>query len=154
MDINKVIDTFPEPFKTVVKQGYEINFDYRLHEGKSDQEWLKRNNHEPKFCSDCSFFVYDFPGLSATSYGDWGVISDNKGKYGKEERIDGYSKSFHAFCQMYEEGIVKLWRITLWIGDFWYTYDDELKIWQVNKNDGTHKWCKCENPLIEHGKSN
>ena len=148
-NIEKIIESFPEPFKTVIKRGYEINFDYHLHEGKNDHKWLEDHGYEMKMCQDCSFFVFGLPNLSATSYGDWGSIHDDMGEYSKEERINGYNKSFNIFCQMYEEGIVKLWRIWLWIGNFWYTYDHEHKIWQVNKNDGTHKWYNCENPFID-----
>ena len=145
-NIEHIIDTFPEPFKTVVKKRYDIIFDYHSHNGKNDHDWLNEHGYSMKMCQDCTIAVEGLPNLSASSYGDWGSIYDDFGSYSKEERENGYNKSFNIFCKMYEEGIVELWRITLYINKFCYMYDDVKKSWSVNKYDGKH-WNDCDSPL-------
>ena len=40
MDIRKVIESFPEPFKSATKVK-DFSFDYILNEGKNDHKYLK-----------------------------------------------------------------------------------------------------------------
>ena len=85
--------------------------------------------------SDCSYSAPGLKGFSLSSYGDWGTFFSN---WADEE-------SFGYFIDMYEQGIIKLWRARVYIngqthdyevGAGWQTYDKELGAW-VN----------CPNPL-------
>lgn len=137
--IKEIIDTFPEPFRTATKLE-RINFDYKLNPAKNDHEYLKRLGYEPFMGRDCSYYIKELINLNPTSYGDWGSVYKNS----EEDIIDGVNKSFYMFCKMYEDGIVKLWRISLYMNGINYTYDDEDGYWlKYEDND----WRKCNNPL-------
>ena len=129
-EISEVIETFPEPFKTAARKE-RFSFDYLLNKGRSDHAWLKEHGYEPIFGSDCSYYVAGLNGLNATSYGDWGSVCN----YWDEE-------SFDAFCQMYKEGIVRLWRITYYKNRQSYSYADGN--WKTYYNG---EWIDCESPL-------
>ena len=137
--IEQIINSFSEPFKSAVKIS-RFNFDYELNKGKSDHEYLENQGYEIFMGGDCSCYVKGLPNLNVTSYGDWGTIYSS---LFKEEKIDGYYKSFYVFCKMYEEGIVKLWRIHFYLDSVRYTYDDKTKTWKKFDDE----WVECENPL-------
>ena len=77
---------------------------------------------------DCSYYAKGLNGFNLSSYGDWGTFFPS---WANEE-------SKKIFFDMYEKGIIKLWRITAYIkanGDVlhftyengvgWRTYDPE-----------------------------
>ena len=139
-NIQEIINRFPEPFKSATKLN-SFSFDYKLNPGKDDHDFLKSQGYELFMGGDSAFYVRGLSNLNATSYGDWGTVySDNF----DEETIQGYCKSFYEFCRMYDEGIIRLLRITIYIDSIHYTYNDNIKSWQryVNKT-----WEECENPL-------
>lgn len=143
IQIKEIINSFPEPFKSAVKiSGFK--FDYVLNEGKSDHKYLENQGYELYMGGDCSYYVKGLPNLNATSYGDWGTIFSSLFK--EEKTIDGYYKSFYIFCKMYEEGIIKLWRIHFYLDSVSYTYDDKIKKWKKYEEDSG--WIDCENPLL------
>lgn len=140
MTTEEIIYTFPEPFRTAAKQA-RFSFDYTLKEGMNDHEWLKGHGYEAHMANDCSFYVKNLPNLSPTSYGDWGTIF--VGLFDDEVK-DGYEKSFSVFCQMYDEGVVLLWRITIYIDKIHYVYNEHNKTWAKYENKS---WRNCKNPL-------
>ena len=137
--IKEIIDTFPEPFRSAAKRE-RLNFDYKLNPGKNDHEYLKRLGYEPFMGRDCSYYIKELRNLNPTSYGDWGSVYNNS----EEDIIDDVNKSFYMFCKMYEDGIVKLWRISLYMNGINYTYDDEDGNWLKYEDKD---WRRCNNPL-------
>ena len=138
--IEKIINSFPEPFKTITK--FEtFNFDYCLNENQNDHKFLEQQGYELFMCSDCAFHVRGLGYINATSYGNWGSVY--KSSWEKNE-IDGVKKSFYVFCQMYEAGIVKLWRAYFSLNKIRYSYDDSTKTWRKCENN---TWSSCSNPL-------
>jgi len=138
--VEQIINTFPEPFKSALGV-VGFSFDFKLNEGKSDHEYLEKQGYEIYMGGDCSYYIKGLKNLSPTSYGDWGSIYSD---LFKEETKDGFYKSFYVFCKMYEEGIVKLWRIGFYLNSVRYQYDDDTKIWEKYE-DG--KWTIIKNPL-------
>jgi len=141
MTTKEIVLTFPEPFKSAVKYG-NFNIDYKLHEGKSDHKWLEENGYELWMGSDCTYNVDGLPNLNATSYGDWGSVYNHH--YDNEETLDGFCKSFCEFCRMYEEGIVKLWRIRIYIDEITYDYNHDAQKWKMYEN---YEWKDCTSPF-------
>lgn len=139
-NIQEILNRFPEPFKSVAKLN-SFSFDYKLNHGKDDHDFLKSQGYELFMGQDCSFYVRGLSNLNATSYGDWGTVYSN---LFNEEKIQQYCRSFYEFCRMYDEGIIKLWRINIYIDSIHYMYNDDTKIWKRYANN---KWEECENPL-------
>ena len=116
-----------------------LQFDYKLNDGQYDHQYLEKHGYHCLIGSDCSCYVKGFGNLNPTSYGNWGSLFTFP-----EEEVDGYSKSFHVFCGMYEEGVIRMWRIGFYIDSIEYVYDDDQKAWKKREN---YEWKSCENPL-------
>ena len=141
--IKEIIETFEEPFRSTALSCDIFSFDYKLNEGKNDHRYLKKHGYHCHMGDDCSYYVDGLKNLSPTSYGDWGTIFN----LFDEEKTEGYNKSFCEFCKMYEEGIVKLWRMRTFINSITYYYNDEEKTWKKCEN---FEWRECDNPLISN----
>ena len=133
-----IINSFSEPFKSATKLE-RAQFDFKLVEGKDDHTYLKKLGYELVMSGDCSFHVKGLCNLSASSYGNWGTCYFNQ----DEEMIDGYPKSFHVFCQMIQDNIVKLWRLRFYQKKTSYEYNEDNKTWIKNENG---KWIKTTTP--------
>ena len=131
MTTQEAIQRLPDPWNRVMECGGSI--DYRCKGG--DHKYVEKHGYTSQMNSDCSYSAPGLKGFSLSSYGDWGTFFSN---WADEE-------SFGYFIDMYEQGIIKLWRARVYIngqthdyevGAGWQTYDKELGAW-VN----------CPNPL-------
>ena len=142
MNIREVINKFPEPFKSTVEKVENFVFDYTLNEAKNDHDYLKECGYGITIRDDYSYNMTQLKNLFPSGYyGEWGTVYNDAYP---EEMIDGYCQSFYEFCKMYDEGIVKLWRIRAYIDRTPYTYDDRKKTWEKFEND---EWKECGNPM-------
>lgn len=120
----------PYPFNYAFEHGHSI--DYRCFEGK-DHRFVEKLGYVSKMNSDCSYSAPGLNGFSLSSYGDWGTFYPSW--------ADETSRKI--FLDMYEQGLIKLWRITAYIpqengetqsynyeeGRGWTTYNKELQSW-------------------------
>ena len=127
-----------EPFKTVIEHITEndANIDYRT-KNAADHEFLRKKGYERWMGSDCSYNVNGLPGLSASSYGDWGSYFHT---------FDKDNEALNVFLEMYEEGIIMPWRIRIYIDGQCYDYDDNSGEWTTYDRT-IEKWVVCENPV-------
>lgn len=128
----------PYPFDYAFEHGHSI--DYKCYEGK-DHRFVEKLGFISKMNSDCSYSAPGLNGLSLSSYGDWGTLHT--------QWADATSQK--AFLDMYEQGLIKLWRIRAYLpnekgevqcydyeeGNGWKTYDKEAE-----------KWSQCEDPFM------
>ena len=79
------------------------SIDYRVKESCADHKYIKDNyGFEIKMNYDCTFTCKELPGLSLSSYGDWGTLYLD----GKEGSL-----SQKIFDEMINKGIIFIWRI-------------------------------------------
>lgn len=116
-------NNLPEPFKTAFDRGDSI--DYRTVGNPDDHAYVKNLGYVPEMHSDCSFSAEGLKGISLSSYGNWGTVF--------VRRMDETSKEI--FLDMYDNEIIKLWRITVYKdgesykyenGNGWITYIKEI----------------------------
>lgn len=103
-EIQKIIDTMPELFRTVIQMP-SFSIDYKVPQGASDHAFFKEHGYESKMATDCTCYVPGLGGISLSSYGDWGTLYNDSKK----------NESFELFLQMYEQKIIQLWRIRIYI---------------------------------------
>lgn len=140
-EIKEITKNWKEPFKSVVNYP-RFSIDYHLNDGMDDHEWLKDRGYELYMGGDCAYYIKGIFSLLATSYGDWGSC------YVDEDTLD---KGFELFLQMYKDGVVKLWRIHIYLDDKQgkpqsYYYNDEYGVWETYDNKFS-EWIECDNPL-------
>lgn len=131
MTREEAISRLPEPWNLVIKNDGSI--DYRCKGG--DHKYVEARGYTPQMYSDCSYGAPGLKGFNLSSYGDWGTFFSSWAD----------KKSFGYFIDMYEQGIIELWRARVYInsqphdyevGAGWQTYDKELG-----------GWINCPNPL-------
>lgn len=137
-------NNLPYPFNVAFDEGHSI--DYKC-AGGEDHRYVGKLGYESEMASDCTYFARGLNGLSLSSYGDWGTLH---GSFSDE-------KSNQIFLEMYEMGIIKLWRITAYIRQFlphingWivdsYEYE-EGRGWRTY-SEAEGKWVECEDPFKE-----
>lgn len=140
-EIKEITKDWKEPFKSVVNYP-RFSIDYHLNDGMNDHEWLEDRGYELYMGCDCAYYIIGIYSLLATSYGDWGSC------YVNEDTLD---EGFELFLQMYKDGVVKLWRIHIFLDDKQgepqhYSYNDEYGVWETYDNKFS-KWIECDNPL-------
>lgn len=126
----------PYPFDYAFE--HEHSIDYKCQDGK-DHAFVRGFGYESKMNSDCSCSAPGLAGFSLSSYGDWGTF------FGW---ADGNSRKI--FLDMYERGIIKLWRIRAYLNDEKgevQTYDYEEGYGWRTVSKETHKWSQCEDPF-------
>ncbi len=126
----------PYPFDYAFE--HECSIDYKCQGGK-DHAFVRGFGYESKMNSDCSYSAPGLAGFSLSSYGDWGTF------FGW---ADGNSRKI--FLDMYERGIIKLWRIRAYLNDEKgevQTYDYEEGYGWRTVNKETYKWSQCEDPF-------
>lgn len=137
-----IIKMLPEPFRGALKSKESIYFDYKV-DNKSDHTYLKERGYELCWGADCSCYIRGLNGFYPSSYG-WGTFYFNK----KDSKDN--DKVFDLFCQMYKEGIIKLWRIGFYKENKKYDcveqYNYEDGHWR--KNDVFKGWIDCVNPFF------
>ena len=131
-----------EPFRTVLEQRkkYEPSIDFKVKDG-ADHLWLKRHGYSMNMGGDCSYYEYDKEGnlksgLNASSYGDWGEYHCT---------FDKNDECYGILMQMFEEDIIELWRIRVYIDHQVYDYDSETDVWMTYTDE--EKWHPCVCPL-------
>ena len=99
-------NNLPYPFNRAFEDRNSI--DYKVTPGSkqgTDHEYVRKLGYEPEMYGDCTYGAKDLPGFSLSSYGDWGTFyvdwATDKGK--------------EMFLDMYEKGIIKLWRIRKYV---------------------------------------
>jgi hypothetical protein len=116
-------NNLPYPFNVAFDRGDSI--DYRTNGG--DHDYVRNLGYEPEMLSDCSYHAKGLNGFSLSSYGDWGTFHTNWA--GEKEK--------EMFLDMFEKGIIKLWRIRAYVngvmtdydGNDWSHYDKEMNGW-------------------------
>ena len=131
-----------EPFKTAVERrsDYNPNIDYKLNAGKSDHEWLTRHGFKIDMGSDCAYYLKKdgafFGGLTASSYGDWGSYFCG---------FDKDDAGLDLLLGMYDDNIIDLWRIRVYINRQCYDYNKDSGKW-TTVIDG--KLQECPSPFV------
>ena len=126
------------PFDVAFEHGHSI--DYVCHHGE-DHHYAKKLGYETEMHSDCSYSAKGLRGLSFTSYGDWGTLYTDSAS----------EESKKMFLDMYNGGLIKLWRIRAYIHDKegnCITYDyEEGKGWITYNGE---QWINCEDPFPKY----
>lgn len=123
----------PYPFSEAFKHNGSI--DYKLVPGAktNDHRIVEELGHEITQHYDCTYSASGLPGLSLSSYGDWGTI------YG-----DACDEAKKLFLKMCEDNIITPWRIRVYKNGICYDYDGE---WiKYDKDAG---WIKCKSPYTK-----
>ena len=128
--------TLPSPFKEAFKRGDSI--DYKLVKGakKTDHDIVREMGYNVKMYSDCSCGASGLPGISLSSYGDWGTIYVD----------DASDKVKNLFLKMCEDNIIKPWRIRAYVNHICHDYDE--RGWQKYDKD-TNSWIKTTSPYTK-----
>lgn len=128
------------PFKEAFENGDSI--DYKLVEGakKTDHTFVKELGYESHMNSDCSYSAAGLPGLSLSSYGDWGTIF-------VDWADDNVKKIFLDMCN---GGIITPWRVRTYIreGKDVTTYDYDERGWTKHDNK-LGKWVSTKSPYTK-----
>ena len=127
----------PYPFDYAFEHGHSI--DYKCDGGK-DHRFVENMGYKPNMNSDCTYSAPGLAAFSLSSYGDWGTFYSSLAN-------DGDCK---IFLDMYEQGIIKLWRIRAYLhnekGEV-QTYDYEEGCGWQTYNKGANEWQQCEDPF-------
>lgn len=125
------------PFKEAFENGDSI--DYKLVPGakKTDHTFIRELGYESKMHSDCSYSAPGLPGLSLSSYGDWGTIF-------VDWADDNVKKIFLDMCN---EGIITPWRVRKYVreGKNTVPYDYDERGWTKHSEE-FKKWVETESP--------
>lgn len=129
-----------EPFRTALEQRkkYKPSIDFKV-KNCADHLWLKQHGYSIHVGRDCTCYVYDKEGnlkngLNASSYGDWGIYYCT---------FDKNDECHDILMQMYEENVIDLWRICVYINHQVYDYDSDDDKWKTcTKEEGWHP-CAC-----------
>ena len=128
------------PFKEAFERGDSIDYKSVPGSRRSDHDVAREMGYEPHMNSDCSYSAAGLPGLSLTSYGDWGTIF-----------VDWANKTVKKmFLDMCNEGIIVPWRVRTYIheGKDVITYDYDERGW--TKYDKTiSKWVSTTSPYTK-----
>lgn len=136
-------NNLPYPFNAAFEKGYSI--DYKC--SGEDHRYIEKLGYKSEMASDCSYNAKGLDGLSLSSYGDWGTLHTSF--------ADDTCKKI--FLDMYDKGIIKLWRISAYIKEYipgtdntdWnvlsYYYEDG-KGWKMYEKE-RREWVKCDDPL-------
>ena len=140
-NIGKVLEVKPKeielpyPFNRAFKTRSSIDY-----KSKKDHAYVEKLGFEPVMHSDCSYSAPGLKGFSLSSYGDWGTFyTDDADDQGRE-----------IFLDMYEKGIIKLWRIRIYVTDNGevYTYDyEDGHGWNMHNGE---TWVKADDPFVKY----
>ena len=131
MTKEEVIKRLPEPWNKVVES--EGSIDYQCKGG--DHKYVEERGYVSQMNSDCTYSAPGLRGFSLSSYGDWGTFFPS---WADDE-------SYGYFIDMYEKGIIKLWRARVYIDCKSYDYEVGVGWNTYNKDLGI--WTDCPNPL-------
>lgn len=121
-------NSLPYPFNAAFDNGDSI--DYHTHGG--DHDYVIDLGYEPEMLSDCSYHAKGLNGFSLSSYGDWGTFYPDWASEKEKE----------MFLDMFEKGIIKLWRIRAYVNGVTTDYDGN----DWSHYDKEHGWVGCEDP--------
>lgn len=121
-------NSLPYPYSEALERGNSIDYKVGNWSEESDHDYVIKLGYTPEMGSDCCYSANGLNGFNLSSYGDWGTFFPS---WADEE-------SRKIFFDMYEKGIIKLWRITAYLnvngsvwsfsyenGTGWRTYDPE-----------------------------
>lgn len=140
-----IIDNWDKPFCYLLKY-LRYSIDYTLQPGKNDHKWFEDRGFHTKFCSDCTYAVEGY-NFNATSYG-WGTVYVENRINDNDVQICNELK---MFIQMYLDGIIKLWRISIYINSIHYIYNVDYNSWQYYDRD-SKSWRSTYNPIFNDGR--
>ena len=124
-------NTLPYPFKKAFERGDSI--DYKC--SGADHEYAKKLGYEPKMNGDCSYSALGLKSFSLSSYGDWGTFYPS---WADDKERD-------MFLDMFNQRIIKLWRIRAYVNGTTYDYDDTGEDWTMYDKE-MEKWIDCSTP--------
>jgi hypothetical protein len=84
---------------------------------------------------DCSYSAPGLKGFSLSSYGDWGTFYSS---WADEKERD-------MFLDMFNQRIIKLWRIRAYVNGTTYDYDDTGEDWTMYDKE-MEQWIDCSTP--------
>lgn len=125
----EAIIKLPEPWRTIANHG---SIDYTT-KNAADHAYVRERGFKPEMHGDCSYSAKGLPGLSLSSYGDWGSIYD-----------DACDLAWEYFTDMYEKNLITLWRARLYIKGRCFDYVENYGWETYVKEIG---WSRCQNPL-------
>ena len=127
-------NTLPEPFATAFEKGASIDYMVEPKYDKgTDHEYVRKLGYEPKMRADCSCFADGLTCFNLSSYGDWGTFFT---EWANDKEKD-------MFLDMYEKGIIKLWRIREYIGRYSYNYSVGDHWTRYMDTRETEEMCDC-----------
>ena len=128
------------PFKEAFERGDSIDYKSVPGAKKTDHDVAREMGYHPKMNSDCSISANGLPGISLTSYGDWGTLFVDWAN-------DTVKKMFLDMCN---EGIIVPWRVRTYIREgkdvTAYNYDE--RGWMKHDKQ-LGKWVSTESPYIK-----
>ena len=124
----KMKNNLPYPFNKALEHGDSIHYKVGDWSTEKDHNYVVKLGYKPEMVSDCTYFTKGLSGLSLSSYGNWGSI----------HMCFSDEKSVEVFLDMFEKGIIRLWRISAYFivdgkaqeflyvnGTGWTRYDQE-----------------------------
>lgn len=128
------------PFKEAFENGDSIDYKLVKWAKKTDHTFVKELGYESHMNSDCSYSAAGLPGLSLSSYGDWGTIFVSWAD-------DNVKKIFLDMCN---EGIISPWRVRTYVreGKDVTTYDYDERGW-TKYDKQLEKWVSTESPYTK-----
>ncbi len=126
------------PFKEAFENGDSIDYELAPGAKKNDHTIVKEMGYETKMHSDCSYSAKGLPGLSLSSYGDWGTIY-------VDDANDVVKKLFLDMCA---ENIIRPWRVRTYVDGNCYDYDNNDKTW-ITYDEEQEKWVKTDSPYTK-----
>ena len=130
--MKKEENSLPYPFNAAFDRGDTIDYNTN----GSDHDYVRNLGYEPEMLSDCSYQAKGLNGFSLSSYGDWGTFYTKLASEKEKE----------MFLDMFEKGIIKLWRIRAYVNGVMTNY---------NENEWSHYdkeiggWVGCKDPYMK-----
>jgi len=124
------------PFKEAFENGDSI--DYKLVKGakKNDHTIVEEMGYEIELHYDCTYSAKGLPGISLSSYGDWGTIY-------VDDANDVVKKLFLDMCR---DGIIRPWRVRAYVNCDCYDYDE--RGW-TTYDKTKEKWVETKSPYTK-----
>lgn len=110
-------------------------YDYRVGvwSRENDHSYVRKLGYVSEMASDCGYYAKGLKGFRLSSYGDWGTFY--AGEAGEKEK--------EMFLDMFEKGIIHLWRIRAYYGQGkMFDYADGK--WKTCTSSA--KWIECQDP--------
>ena len=124
--------SLPYPFNAAFEHGDSIDYRVGAWSIENDHSYVRKLGYVSEMASDCSYYAKGLKGFRLSSYGDWGTFyADDAGEKEKE-----------MFLDMFEKGIIHLWRIRAYRQGKMFDYADGK--WKTCTSSAG--WIECQEP--------